>query len=325
MKLHSKKSGFTLIELTFAIAFISVLLITIALITNEIISLYRKGYAIKTVSQVGRDLIEDFTDSIQNSPPASISAFCDRYATGPRSNCEANDGLYSVYQQFYADVQIKNDSGTYTTQKVPTGGIFCSGKYSYIWNTGYVFGENYKKPTGDPLDDTRLRIFVNGHYFPYTKDPTTGAIDDSRGQNGDFRLVKIEDSARAICAWSIYSEDGTSTRTYPAPNASLTPQMIDASSYRGFKVNYVPSYEPVELLEDSDSALALYDMVIFPPAQVAITNRLFYSGSFILGTINGDINIMTSSNYCQSPDTFNADFSYCAINKFNFSTQASGD
>ena len=51
------RSGFTLIELSFAIAFISVLLITITLITREIVSIYRKGYAIKTVNQVGRDII----------------------------------------------------------------------------------------------------------------------------------------------------------------------------------------------------------------------------------------------------------------------------
>ena len=38
MRIRSKrvKSGFTLIELSFAIAFISVLLVTITLITNEI-------------------------------------------------------------------------------------------------------------------------------------------------------------------------------------------------------------------------------------------------------------------------------------------------
>ena len=327
MKLSQKhKSGFTLIELTFAIAFISVLLITVSLITNEIITIYRKGYAIKTVNAVGRDLIEDLTSSIQDSPPASISSFCSRYSanSAARNACDGdhgNDGLYSVYQQFYASIKISSTE----TKTVPTGGIFCSGKYTYIWNTGYVaVGSHYVKGDGNSVDDLRLRIRLNdGTYFPYEKN-ASGTINDSRGREGDFRLVKIEDSSRAICAWSIYSEDASNSRTYftGTPEART---LDNAGTTKGFQVTYIPVFEPVELLSDSDSDLALYDFVLFPPAQVATTNRLFYSGSFILGTLNGDVDIMTTSNFCKMPSTFNADFSYCAINKFNFSTQASGD
>ena len=65
----AKRKGFTLIELSFAIAFISVLLITVTLITNEIVSIYRKGYAIKAINQSGRDLIDDIQNSITESPP----------------------------------------------------------------------------------------------------------------------------------------------------------------------------------------------------------------------------------------------------------------
>ena len=48
------------------------------------------------------------------------------------------------------------------------------------------------------------------------------------------------------------------------------------------------------------------------------------SGTWIVKFYDGGIDIMTTSNYCQTPNSFNADFSYCAINKFNFGTQASG-
>ena len=50
MQKKGTKKGFTLIELSFAILFISVLLITLTLIASEIIAIYRKGYAIKTVN-----------------------------------------------------------------------------------------------------------------------------------------------------------------------------------------------------------------------------------------------------------------------------------
>ena len=51
------KKGFTLIELSFAILFISMLLLTLTLIASEIIAIYRKGYAIKTINSVGPTLL----------------------------------------------------------------------------------------------------------------------------------------------------------------------------------------------------------------------------------------------------------------------------
>ena len=306
------KHGFTLIELSFAIAFISVLVITVTLITNEIISLYRKGYAIKTINQVGSDLIEDVVDSIQASPPAKISAFCDRYPSGSvsRTNCESNGGSFSVYQQYYTDVIIT--SGKQDNKKtVPLGGVFCTGKYTYIWNTGYLFGDQYRSEDGSPLSSRALRV-------KYKVGDTEGTAPS------DFKLIKFEDPTRSTCAWNIYSTDDSIV--YPSPSEYLSPRQIsgESSVAYGFEIPINLNEAPVELLSKSDASLAIYDFVIFPPAQYDVTNKLFFSGSFILGTINGGVNIMTSSNYCESPNTFNSDFSYCAINKFNFGTQASG-
>ena len=295
----NRKAGFTLIELSFAVAFISILVITITLITNEIISLYRKGYAIKTINQVGRSLIDDITDSVQSSPPANLTSFCRRYTDKTsQQNCEKNHALYSIYQQYYYDkVKINNDKAA--SRKVPIGGIFCTGKYTYIWNTGYLFGDEYSNSdTKERLNQNkglRLSVNINGKLYQ------------------DFHLLKVEDSTRAICASTITSY----------PNSSSSPSPPSNGGQRVFKLDKAPTEEPKELLIDSDTSLALYDLVIFPPAQVDFTNRLFYSGSFILGTIEGGVNIMTSSDFCQSPNMFSADFSYCAINKFNFGIQAS--
>lgn len=296
MRIRSKrvKSGFTLIELSFAIAFISVLLITITLITNEIVSIYRKGYSIKTVNQVGRDLIDDFQNSITQSPPASISSFCVRAYPGGNTNCERDNGFASVYLQFYSDITIKNED---TSKMLPTGGLFCSGKYTYIWNTGYLFNS-------EAYDDAPPQITLK-----YT------LAGGASGELRNFHLVKVEDTSRTICA--SYLTDATNGG-YPV---SGTVRSNPASITIPEPLTEVPE----EMLKNSDAALALYDFVLFEPARVSSTGRLLFSGSFILGTITGGVDIMTSSNYCKTPANFSADFNYCAINKFNFTMQASGN
>lgn len=321
------KKGFTLIELSFAIAFISILLITITLITNEIVSIYRKGYAIKSINQVGRDLIDDFQNSITQSPPTSTAAFCEaNYKDDDTSmqNCEANHGFYSVYQQYYSGVKVTSGSDNADVKQVPTGGIFCSGKYSYIWNTGYLFntdGSYEFSGTGSQSDIQKgLRLKVN-----YTATNSNATTKDNIA-NGRFRLIKVEDAARAICASTVPArETGSTNRGYPDPSKALIgPGVADGTAIREITIPGTLANDPEELINESDSSLALFDLVVFQPARVTSTNRLLFSGSFILATVSGGVDIMATGDYCQAPSYFSADFSYCAINKFNFTIQASG-
>ena len=315
------KKGFTLIELSFAIAFISILLITITLITNEIVSIYRKGYAIKSINQVGRDLIDDFQNSITQSPPTSTAAFCEaNYKDDDTSmqNCEANHGFYSVYQQYYSGVKVTSGSDNADVKQVPTGGIFCSGKYSYIWNTGYLFNTDgsyeFSGTSQNPQDDLKIEVRYR----------LAGASADTTTKN--FRLLKVEDAARAICASTVPArETGSTNRGYPDPSKALIgPGVADGTAIREITIPGTLANDPEELINESDSSLALFDLVVFQPARVTSTNRLLFSGSFILATVSGGVDIMATGDYCQAPSYFSADFSYCAINKFNFTIQASG-
>ena len=329
MQKGNTKSGFTLIELSFAIAFISVLLITIALITNEIVSLYRKGHAMKTVNQVGRDLIDDFTASITASPPANIVAtFCNGYSADAKTACINDSGQHSIYYQYYADVAIRNSDAE--TKNVPIGGVFCTGKYSYVWNTGYVYGEAYTNADGEHVQGLSVHI-PKANIGYTTTDPVgnDGLWFTSDGANGSkkFRLLKFEDTKRAICSFPITDpgDNYGGARTYTNVTTPVNLSTGSQEVRQGFEITYSLTSEPVELISSSDTSLALYDLVVFTPAQVTSTNRLFYSASFILGTLDGSVDIMTASDFCKTPDSYrDADFSYCAVNKFNFSTQASG-
>ncbi|MBQ6396225.1 hypothetical protein IJH89_01410 [Candidatus Saccharibacteria bacterium] len=302
-KREELKSGFTLIELTLATAFISILLLTISLITREIVNLYRKGYSIKTVSQVGRDIIEDVTTSIIESPKLDVEKICNTHYTGAAIDAckddNAQDFIYSQDSHGSNAVQVK---GGDAVDGAPLSGVFCTGKYSYIWNTGYInpSAQSYTAASSKSLETT-----ASDHY---------GFTVDG---DGEFRLLKIEDPEFRICAATILPNENMYDRHY-----------YDNTHNMNFDLNTIFSGltapEPVELISSSDTSLALYDFVIFPPAIDETTKRAYYAGSFILGTLEGGANIMSNGNYCSTTGPTSADFDYCALNKFNFATQASG-
>ena len=323
MKLGHKRArkAFTLIELSFAIGFISVLLITITLITNEIIQIYRKGYNIKSINQVGRDIIDDFQSSIIQSSPSSLASFCATKYPGEnnqdKKDCDANHGLYSIYQQYYANVKVISGDSSADYKPVPTGGIFCSGKYTYIWNTGYIYNtKDYAfRDAGDDSNKTEQQNSRNKHKLTVKYKYRDDKGDIQEKDNDHIRLIKIEDASGSICASTL--ENG-----YPsAEEAAVGPG--GTSNYE-LQIKPVLSNEPEEVLSATDADLVFYDLVVFEPARVTSAERLLFSGSFILGTVGSGVDIMSSSNFCQTPSYFTADFSYCAINKFNFIIQSSG-
>jgi hypothetical protein len=82
----------------------------------------------------------------------------------------------------------------------------------------------------------------------------------------------------------------------------------------------------IDLLDSSENDIALYDFTIFAPSVHYLTTAGFYSGTFILATLRGGIDINTTGDFCSDPpDNLNTDFAYCAINKFNFSMRAAGE
>ncbi len=291
MRKKTVKKGYTLIELSFAILFISVLLITLTLIASEIIAIYRKGYAIKTVNSVGRDLIDDFSAAVSQSPPSSMSGFCEAYTAEAKNNCLDDLGQKFIFQQYKTTFKLRDGV---TTKEYPYGGVFCTGKYSYIWKTGFTMNSDYYTPNN--VDFAGLSLSYG--------DGTTTTVSD-------FRLLKFEDTSRLLCSATL-SDSGY---TYNFTEAN------------GTTINYPGALrdEPLELLETSDSPVAFFSFNVFPPAQTTATKKLYYSSSFILATISGGVDIMTNGNYCTENDHYRlVESSYCAINKFNFSMQANG-
>jgi type II secretory pathway pseudopilin PulG len=104
-------SGFTIVELLMAMAFVSVLLVVITLTVIQISNTYNKGLTMRAVDQAGRAISADIRQTLSQGQPidvASTGHLCRQTANG---GCTQNTG----------DVEA---------------GRLCTGQYSYIWNLG---------------------------------------------------------------------------------------------------------------------------------------------------------------------------------------------
>lgn len=286
MKKDAIKKGFTMIELSLAMLFISIILITIAWLTMHITTVYQKGLAMKAVNATAKELIDDFSRAIAGSPAHSVQSQCLKYPSTSEaySICTGDNARDFSYQQRYGIVRLK---GKTENKTVPTSGVFCTGRYSYLWNTAYA------------LDDEG--------YTPVIVSKSTLHINATDKTYEDFRLLKVQDYNKALCS-----------------------QKMESSRYLyGADNHFVLESEPgvvVDLLDSSENNLAIYDMTIFKPAVHKLTSAGYYSGSFILATLRGGVDITATGDFCtEPPDGLNTDFTYCSINKFNFSMRAVGE
>ena len=280
------KKAFTMIELTLALAFISVMLIMVTVLIMQMTTIYQKTLTIKSVNATGREIIDDISRRISESTLVSTRYYCSGTVDeGHQKECMDDN----AYKYIYHQNESKNFRvhGKEPEKSLPTNGTFCTGLYSYIWNTGYVLN-----PDNEGGSDLRAKIkYSNG---------------DTTVERDDFRLVRVFDSANSVCR-----------------------NNLNAASYAFDETKINPTYnlpsEPVELITNSESDLAIYDMMVFHPARHAYSGQAFYSGFFILATLQGEVDIKATGNYCKSPpESLITEFTYCAINKFNFAVMAGG-
>ncbi|MBQ3441403.1 prepilin-type N-terminal cleavage/methylation domain-containing protein [Candidatus Saccharibacteria bacterium] len=276
MKRHN---GFTILELALAMAFISFLLLAIGIVTIQVSRIYQKGITIKLVNSNGRELVDEFSRTILAS----------RY-----SKLEDSNGTHFEYTytgQAYGQVDGSD-------KDVPFFGAFCTGGYSYIWNTGYTI----KLPDTDEGNSHKARLIKDDDTELYAP--------------GSFRLLRINDASHEVCI------------NYAKDNKLNDRDNSNDEHENTFRVAEDPT-NPVELLatteNDADSGLVLYDLSFYEPAFDPGTGDALFSASFILGTTSGKVDITTAGDYCKnSEDIFSADSTYCSINKFNFAARATG-
>ncbi|MBR3052372.1 hypothetical protein IKG60_01990 [Candidatus Saccharibacteria bacterium] len=311
----TRRTGFTLVELSLATAFISILSLAVVLIIAGAVSSYHKSITLNRVDQVGSEIVGDMTTAVQAGPSRAITNLCiDVYTGSSQNTCISNFGnMVSVTRK-----ATVSKGGT-SIGEVPVFGAFCTGAYSYVWNSGYYFNDGYRVGNGSVGPAKVSYVLKN-----------SGAQQRDRVP----RLMKIIDENRAVCvaAMKLRGKSGggvnVSSNNYDPKDMDGTFDLTVAGIIKaGEKIEL--EEEPEELLSNTeDGGLALYDLNATVAMQKDAARNVFYYASFILGTVQGGVNISGTGNFCEPPEGYNnselENFNYCAINKFNFAAVANG-
>lgn len=119
---HNKQQGFTIIELTFAMAALSILLISITMLVIQLANIYNKGVTLNVVDQAGQSIVKELQTNLAHANAGDVDF-----------------------------VQLGSDSAR-----------LCTGTVSYIWNYGSAILANditapkASKYTGNSSHDLRF-------------------------------------------------------------------------------------------------------------------------------------------------------------------------
>ena len=297
--------GFTLIELSLSLVFISTLSLAVVMVIAGAISSYHKSITLNQVNSVGTNIVDDMRLSVQQSSSNRLENMCEWVYGVANDTCFADKANRFVTVTREAPVKVKS-SGRELGAHMPVFGAFCTGVYSFIWNSGYYYNDEYIVGSGAGVSPASLKY-------------NDTSIDG-------FKLLKVKDENRAVCVAATRVRNGVITNEYKTDEI---PSLFDISMDGLFGDNekIVIDEEPVELLSGDEDGLALYDLTVDVSEQAGVSKNIFYYSSFILGTVQGGLNVNASGGFCAVPDGYsdlNENFDYCAINKFNFAALANG-
>lgn len=280
MKEHKK--GFTIIEITLAMTFLAILMVSIATLIMRVTNIYQKGLAMRAINATGTEIIEDITRTV-----GAASYLVDIHSQDAElggNGVMEYDNNYKLVEKYYYDYTVYNENHDGKNFNVQYFGVLCTGDYSYIWNTARALDSDFT---------TKNFITVNGE---------------------KVKMVRVYDREQTQC-----NKD---------KNGSVA--NLAKRNYLPVTIN-VPADNVVELINNDEMDLALYEFNITPATQSAITRQSFISANFILATRQGGININANGDFCRGEDNEFKDeyegtmFNYCAVNKFSFSARTGGN
>ena len=280
MKEHKK--GFTIIEITLAMTFLAILMVSIATLIMRVTNIYQKGLAMRAINATGTEIIEDITRTV-----GAASYLVDIHSQDAElggNGVMEYDNNYKLVEKYYYDYTVYNENHNGKNFNVQYFGVLCTGDYSYIWNTARAL---------DPDFTAKNFITVNGE---------------------KVKMVRVYDREQTQC-----NKD---------KNGSVA--NLAKRNYLPVTIS-VPADNVVELINNDEMDLALYEFNITPATQSAITRQSFISANFILATRQGGININANGDFCRGEDNEFKDeyegtmFNYCAVNKFSFSARTGGN
>ena len=177
--IHHRK-GFTLVELMLAMAFVSALLLAIAMTTIQAGNTYNKGMALKDINQSARAVSDDLRRTVSEAGAVSLSEN-DYVVTASTDPAESGRVL---------------------------SGRLCLGNYSYLWNTtdGMERSDAIKGVDGSPL--TLVKVPDASKAYCARAATTNALIAGIREEDASsaVTLVKAGDHLLTVTSFSADTE-----------------------------------------------------------------------------------------------------------------------
>ena len=280
------------------------------------------------VNTVGMDLIDDLRSSVQYATSDPVTRLCGMYYNqndkspgSPYTTC-VNDKAYSfisVTRSARVTVKSRTTGGaTVNGVTMPVYGAFCTGTYTYVWNSGYF--DSTDAEIREVSGGSGVSKAAVGKRSGATFTPISG------GQN--FKFLKIYDNERSICVNAMNSQPASNGGRNYVKKSDIINNNVPSNLVINSGIADANDEKTVDMLDMKDNNdLVLYDFYVSPPAVSSTRQNVFYAASFILGTKRGGININGVGNSCKPPSDLDgvSELDYCAINKFNFAVQAGGE
>lgn len=274
MKKMNNKKGFTLVELMLAVAFLGTLLLSIAMLTIQLINIYTKGSTMRSINTTASSIIKDLRSSVG-------------YSENIPDILDAKDSR----ENFFWRNDAKASESTY--------GMFCTGTYTYVWN--------YRDAMLNYREDK-----TNGDYFKI-------GIGTDESKATGYALAKVYDSK---C--NSFNKVVKDAKTTPGSSPII---MV------GKTENLTVLVDGRKGSEGTD--LALYDFSVLTATRSQVTGRAIYDISFVLGTMQGNINVTSSNDYCNNntPGEYKSTLAsqyddvsmdYCSVNRFEVVVRQTG-
>ena len=177
-----KKKAFTIIEFMLAMTFLAVMLMGITAITMRILEIYRKGLTMREINANGRDILNDLTRTVGGSPIVEH--------INPEASNGMNitpDDIKVAYRNYFNETMMTSNG-----KSVQAGGVFCTGAYSYVWNTAPAI-ESVRK---DSTNKNKL-FLINDNYYKFARFPDTDrtACAHHGGVLDSTKITGVEDES----------------------------------------------------------------------------------------------------------------------------------
>ncbi len=280
MTKKKQKKAFTIIEFMIAMTFLAVLLMGIATVTMRILEIYRKGLSMRAINATGRDILNDLSRTIASSP---IVENINPTAADSTKNITGDD-ILKVYRNYYNESTM-----LYNEKNVQAGGVFCTGSYSYIWNTAPAI-KMAREDSSYISSLFRIKVGDEENYYKFARIPDTSRKacerSDEDSMNLKSKVTEVSDKRDIV---SLISDDDADLALYdfvilPATQNNKTGQIF----YSG-----------------------MFILATIRGGVNVLTNGDFCTGSEIM--------------YSNNVESTNQEFNYCAVNKFNFAMRATGE